>query len=112
MDFLSTIELSMYFAWMYMDMEVSLVHEFNNAIFSVNLLFNPPIFSSFIPFLTFSVLLFLFVIMYLFFLGSLSLSLSLSLSCVELARAHHHGWIFLLLPVLWQKLNMPVDVWQ
>jgi hypothetical protein len=73
------------------------------------LLFNPPIFPSFIPFLTFSVTLFLFVIMYLFLLG---ISLSLSLSCVELARAQHHGWIFPLLPVLWQKLNMPVDVWQ
>jgi hypothetical protein len=44
------------------------------------LLFNPPIFPSFIPFLTFSVLLFLFVIMYLFFLGSLSLSLRVVLT--------------------------------
>jgi hypothetical protein len=88
MDFLSTIDLLMYFAWMYMDMEVSLVHEFNNAIFSVNLLFNPPIFPSFIPFLSFSVLLSL--CHYVpFVLGSLSLSLSQS--CVDLARAQHHG---------------------
>lgn len=79
MDFLSTIDLLMYFAWMYVDMEVSL-HEFNNAIFSVNLLFNPPIFPSFIPFLTFSILLSLFVIMYLFFLGPLSLSLRVVLT--------------------------------
>lgn len=79
MDFLSTIELLMHFAWIYMDMEVSLVHEFNNAIFSVNELFNPPIFPSFIPFLTFSVTLFLFFIMYLFLCG-ISLSLSVVLS--------------------------------
>jgi hypothetical protein len=75
MDFLSTIELLMYFAWMYMDMEVSLVHEFINTIFSVNVLFNPPIFPSFI--LGFS-------ISHLFCspLSSWDLSLSLSLSVV------------------------------